>query len=104
MKKEQQIVFYKNIGLQLTRIREDRKISISQLATKSGLQFNTVNAAMDGNRFSLHVIAVLSECLGFSIDELLLKVFKAMSKESIRDIEESIKEKENREAGLENFI
>lgn len=71
MKKEDQEKFYQTIGRELTKARERKNMTVSQLAKKSGEQFNTIKAIEDGHRFSFHQASWMKEVLGMNLNILL---------------------------------
>jgi transcriptional regulator with XRE-family HTH domain len=68
MKKQDQDLFYATVGKELTKARERRKLSISQLATLSGEQFNTIKGIEEGRPFMAHQMSWMKEVLGMSLN------------------------------------
>lgn len=102
MRKEMQTALYQRLGFYLTTIRNHKKISVSQLATRSGEQFNTVEAIMNGKRFSFHHGIWIYEILEASLDQLILNAMDDIRKEALND-EQNIKEEIN-EKDIDGFI
>ncbi len=59
------------VGLELRRIREERKRSVEELAEKSGISATTIRAVEGGKREANgETIAKLARPLGLSFDEV----------------------------------
>jgi len=71
MKKEEQDLFYGSVGRALTRAREQKKLSTSQLANQAEEQYNTVMAIEKGGRFSFHQVLWMKKILGVNLNILL---------------------------------
>jgi len=105
MIKKDQESFYQSVGKALTKAREQKKMTISQVASKSGEQYGTVNSIENGRPFSFHQALWMQEILGMNLN-ILLK--DAINENSINtDLkEESNGEESNIEEtlGLSDFI
>lgn len=71
MTKEQQEALYKSIGRHLTRARENKNLTISQLASRSDEQFNTVRAIEEGRPFMAHQLYWMREILDINLNILI---------------------------------
>lgn len=64
--------FYASLAKHLTKARERKKLTVTQLATLSGEQFNTIQAIERGEgRFMFHQAIWMKEVLGLNINMLL---------------------------------
>ena len=71
MKKNDQDLFYAAVGRELTKFRERRKLSISQLAAKVNEEFNTIKAIEDGKPFMAHQISWMKSILDINLNILI---------------------------------
>lgn len=87
MTRPEQDQIYQAIGKYLTNARLAKKMTISQLSTKCGEQFNTVSAIEGGCRFMFHHFIWIEEILGVNISEMMTEVTSVKSKkeETIAD-------------------
>ena len=59
------------LGLELHRIREERGLSVEDLAEKSGMSVTTIKAVESGTREARgETVANLAKALGLSFDEV----------------------------------
>lgn len=91
VKRNDQDLFYASVGQALTRAREQRKMTISQLATKSGEQFNTIREMEEGGKFMFHQASWLKEILGINLNILTSDAINsnAIPKEETNEQEEN---------------
>lgn len=68
MKKSDQDLFYQSIGRQLTKARERLKLSVSQLSTRVGEQYNTIAAIESGKPFMTHQTTWMKDFLGMNLN------------------------------------
>ena len=112
MKRDMQEEFYKALAHRLTAKQKEKRISIAQIARRSGVQFNTVRAVMEGKHFYFHQVIWIAEMLDVSIDELLNVTLKDLRTIAIKGLrngeeesnEEEINQKENKQEGIESFF
>ena len=71
MTKEQQQSFYKQVGKALTASRQQRNITIAELARKSGEQYKTINSIESGSVCSLHHLVWMVQILGLDITKII---------------------------------
>ena len=99
--------FYTEIGRRLTQEMKHRKITISQLARKSGQQFNTVEAVLRGHHFYFHQVIWIMDYLKVSIDNVVSETNHQLFKDTFygKEKDESKKEiKEEIQESCESFI
>lgn len=73
MTKEQQQSFYKAVGKALTASRQQRNITIAELARKSGEQYKTINSIESGSVCSLHHLVWMVQILGLDITKITME-------------------------------
>jgi transcriptional regulator with XRE-family HTH domain len=76
MTKKQQESFYAGIGRYLTLARERKKLTVYQLATKAGEQFNTVSAIEEGKNFHFHQVVWIAGILGVNVNQMVKEIME----------------------------
>ncbi|MBF31842.1 MAG: hypothetical protein Unbinned1322contig1000_35 [Prokaryotic dsDNA virus sp.] len=103
MNKDYQTELYAAIGEVLTARMKSKQLTVSQVARRSGNQFNTVKYVLEGKPFYFHQAIWIRDYLGYSTDELIEKATKRVLKGTFNGKEE----KENRieeSKSLQSFI
>ena len=101
MTKNDQQLFYASVGRALTKAREQHKLSVSQLAAKSGEQYNSVKAIEDGRPFSFHHGTWMRSILGMNLNVLLTD---AVNENSIEPLKEDDNGEESKQEGSDSDI
>lgn len=97
MRKENQDLFYATIGRALTRAREQKKLTISQLSKICGEQYNTLKGIEDGKPCSLHHASWMRNTLGLNLNILMSDAINENNikeEEHVEEIREEVIEKE----------
>lgn len=91
MTREQQDLIYAFIGKELTKARERKNLTITQLANKVDEQYNTIKAIEDGNRFMFHQAVWMKEVLGMNLNILISDAY------NVNSIPTTVKEEHGKE-------
>ena len=70
IKNKNDLLFYEAVGRLLTKRLADKKITVSTLASRLDLQFNTVKAVSKGIPFYAHQLVWIMKELNISMEEI----------------------------------